>query len=108
MKIVLTISVFLMLASAFALYAVNYETRKLETAVATREKAIGKAEKDIAILKAERAHLARPERIGKAARDLGLVPARREQFTGYADTDPLKRGRGLIEGANEGPAKGGR
>lgn len=108
MKIVLTISVLLMLASAFALYAVNYETRNLEAAVTAREKAIEQAERDIAILKAERAHLARPERIGNAARALGLVPAQRDQFTGYVDPDPLKRGRGVIEGGGEQPADGGR
>ncbi|MEQ8824921.1 MAG: septum formation initiator family protein [Filomicrobium sp.] len=107
MKTALMLSVLLMLTSAFALYAVNHDTRKLEAGVAAQEKTIEKVQKDIAILKAERAHLARPERIGKEARELGLVPANRNQFTGYADPDPLKRGRGRIESAEDAVGAGG-
>ena len=90
MKILTTIAVFATLASAFALYAVNYETRGLEAEVRKRERKIEKAHRDIAILKAERAYLARPERIGKHAHSLGLRPATRDQFTAYPAPDPLQ------------------
>ena len=90
MRILMTIAVFATLASAFALYAVNYETRRLAEEVRQRELKIEKAHRDIAILKAERAHLARPERIGEYARALGLRPATRDQFVAYPDPDPLK------------------
>lgn len=91
MKILTAIAVFATLASAFALYAVNYETRGLAEDISQREQAIEKAQRDIAILKAERAHLARPERIGKHARGLGLKPASRDQFAAYPNPDPLDR-----------------
>lgn len=89
MRILMTIAVLATLASAFALYAVNYETRELAEEVRAREQNIEKAHRDIAILKAERAHLARPERIGEHARRLGLQPASRDQFAAYPDPDPL-------------------
>ena len=41
-----------------------------------QERALEKAENDVAVLKAERAHLARPERFEPLARELGLAPAR--------------------------------
>ncbi len=90
MRILITIAVFATLASAFALYAVNYETRGLADDVRKREQKIEKTHRDIAILKAERAHLARPERIGEHARRLGLRPATRNQFSAYPDPDPLR------------------
>ena len=90
MRILMTIAVFATLASAFALYAVNYETRGLAEEVRQREQKIEKAHRDIAILKAERAHLARPERIGEYAHALGLRPAAGEQFVAYPDPAPLK------------------
>jgi cell division protein FtsL len=91
MRIVLSLAVFTMLASAFALYAVNYETRKLAEDVRQKEQELETARRDIAILKAERAHLSRPERIGKHARALGLKPAQRSQFVAFSDPDPLAR-----------------
>ncbi len=91
MRILLTLAVIATLGSAFTLYAVNYETRAIAEDVKRKEREIEKAQRDISILKAERAHLARPERIAKYARELGLQPAKRSQFTGYADYDPLKQ-----------------
>lgn len=68
------------LVSAFALYGINYDTRQLERRVQTKERAIKKARRDIAILKAERAHLGRPERIEPLARAQGLRPATERQL----------------------------
>ena len=62
------------LASAFALYAVKYDTRRLEARVQAQERALEKAESDVTILVAERAHLARPERLEPLARLIGLAP----------------------------------
>jgi cell division protein FtsL len=70
----------LALASAFLLYGINYDTRLLDERVQAQERAIEKARSDIAVLKAERAHLGRPDRIEPLARTLGLRPATDRQL----------------------------
>ena len=70
----------LTLASAFGLYALKYDTRRLELRVQEQERALEKAENDVTVLKAERAHLARPERLEPLARQLGLAPVTGRQF----------------------------
>lgn len=70
----------LALASAFLLYAINYDTRQLAERVKAQERAIDTAHSDIAVLKAERAHLGRPGRIEPIARSLGLRPATESQL----------------------------
>jgi cell division protein FtsL len=70
----------LTLASAFVLYGINYDTRLMDQRLQEKERAIEKARGDIAVLKAERAHLARPERIEALARAQGLVPASERQL----------------------------
>lgn len=70
----------LTLASAFLLYGINYDTRLMDKHLQEKERAIEKARSDIAILKAERAHLARPERIEPLARALGLQPVSERQL----------------------------
>ena len=87
MRPLLVSAVFLALASAFLLYGLNYDTRRLEQQVQALERQADKARGDIAVLKAERAHLARPERIEPLARALGLVPAGARQLTAAADGD---------------------
>ncbi len=67
-------AVLMAMSSAFLLYGLNYDTRMVEARLHTREREADKARADIAVLKAERAHLARPERIEPLARDLGLEP----------------------------------
>jgi cell division protein FtsL len=74
MRILNIAAVFLAIASAFLLYALNYDTRVLDAQLQGRERVAEKARADIAVLKAERAHLARPERIEPLARALGLEP----------------------------------
>ena len=73
-------SVLLVIGAAAALYAVKHDTRGIEIEVQARERAIEKAEADIAALKAERAYLGRPERIEHLARGQGLEPIREQQY----------------------------
>lgn len=71
----LTVSAaFLAISSAFLLYGLSYDTRQLEARIAAQEREADRARADIAVLKAERAHLARPERIAPLARAQGLEP----------------------------------
>ena len=79
-RLVNVAAVFLMLGSACALYGLKYETRRLETRVNAQERAAEKAERDIAVLKAERAYLGRPERIEALVRMQGLEPVRERQY----------------------------
>lgn len=67
-------------ASAFLLYSLNYDTRRLEAQIQDKERAAAKAKSDIAVLKAERSHLSRPDRIDPLARQLGLRPPRSDQL----------------------------
>lgn len=67
-------------ASAFLLYSLNYDTRRLEAQIQAQERASQKAKSDIAVLKAERSHLSRPERIDPIARSQGLMPPRADQL----------------------------
>jgi cell division protein FtsL len=80
MRFVTTASVFLTLASAFLLYGLNYDTRQLEARVQEQERNVAQARGDIAVLRAERAHLTRPERIEPLARAQGLAAATDKQF----------------------------
>ncbi len=80
MRLLMLSSIFLVLACAVLLYALNNETRSLEGQVYALERRAGELRSDIAILKAERALLARPDRMEPAARALGLVPPRPAQF----------------------------
>ncbi len=80
MRIVNLAAFALALASAFLLYGINYDTRLLEARMQGEERAIEEARNDIAVLKAERAHLGRPERIEPLARAQGLQPAFEHQL----------------------------
>ena len=64
----------LTLASAILLYGLSYDTRMHEVRVQSAERQAERLRSDIAILRAERAHLARPERIEPLARARGLRP----------------------------------
>jgi cell division protein FtsL len=70
----------LTIAAAMSLYALKHDTRRLEAEVHRLERAVDKAEGDIAVLKAERAYLSRPDRIETLARRMGLGPARETQY----------------------------
>ena len=92
----------LTLICAVVLYAVAYDTRRLEQAVQARERLAESLSGEIAVLRAERAFLARPERIEAAARTLGLTPARGEQYVGAdagsGEAEPPARSAGALRG----------
>jgi cell division protein FtsL len=81
MRMLVLGALMLTLASAVLLYGINYDTRLLERRVEAQESAIDQARDDIAVLKAERAHLATPDRIEPLARAQGLRPANEQQMT---------------------------
>ena len=76
------------LSSAFLLYGLTYDTRLIEQRVQAAERATDRARSEIAVLRAERAHLARPERIEQLARAQGLRPTVLPQISNrLADAD---------------------
>ena len=79
MRLLSISAMFFALASAFLLYSLNYDSRRLEAQLHDQERLAEKFRGDIAVLKAERAHLARPERIEPFARAQGLKPVREHQ-----------------------------
>lgn len=85
MRLLTAASALLMLASAFLLYGLNYDTRRIEAKVRAQERAAETARSDIAVLKAERALLARPDRIEPLARAQGLAPVGERQFAASAE-----------------------
>ena len=68
------------LGVAFTLYAIKYDTRRLELRVQAQERALEQAETDVTVLRAERAYLARPERLEPLARLIGLAPIASSQY----------------------------
>ena len=68
------------LTATVALYAITYDTRRLEAKVQAQERALERAERDVNVLRAERAHLARPEWLEPLARELGLAPIESRQY----------------------------
>jgi cell division protein FtsL len=78
------------LAAAFALYSVKYDTRRLEARVQAQERALEKAESDVTVLTAERAHLSRPERLEPLARLIGLSPITSSQYLRVDTTRPVE------------------
>ena len=86
-------AIVLTLASAFALYTIAQDTRRLAADVQAKQKQRDKLISAIAVLKAERAYLARAERIGPAARALGMRPANGNQFVDQAAVMPPARTR---------------
>lgn len=81
------------LLSAFALYAISYRTRQLETANQIKEKQIKQVDRDITVLRAERSFLMRPERLEPLARKLGMRPVRGDQFMTLGEVPAKQRQR---------------
>ncbi|AGK56428.1 hypothetical protein HYPDE_23713 [Hyphomicrobium denitrificans 1NES1] len=80
---------FFAIASALLLYGLNYDTRRLEAEVQSKERLAERARDDIAVLKAERGTLARPDRIDALARQIGLAPPRVDQFASGREVSDL-------------------
>ena len=86
----------LALSSAFMLYGLSYDTRFIEARLQAADRTAERLRNDIAILRAERAHLAAPERIEPLARARGLRPVEPGQIVSlrparFAGTDdPVK------------------
>lgn len=80
---------FFALSSALLLYALNYDTRRLEAEVQAKERLADRARSDIAVLKAERGTLTRPDRIDGLARQLGLGPPKPDQFENGREVSQL-------------------
>jgi cell division protein FtsL len=68
------------LASAFALYVLKYDTRRMEVRVQALERTLQRTREEIARLDARHAHLARPERLEPLARAIGLAPIGPRQY----------------------------
>jgi cell division protein FtsL len=86
-------TVLLAVASAFVLYAMSYETRRLELQVNAQVRLVEKTSLDIAVLRAERAYLARPDRIETLARKIGLAPIEPRQYEFIPAAAPAAAGR---------------
>ena len=76
--------------SAVSLYAIGHRTRQLADTTADTARVIRDHEREIAVLRAERAFLLRPERIEPMAREIKMRPITGEQFT---TTEALNRAR---------------
>jgi cell division protein FtsL len=84
------LAVVLMLASAFLLYVVSFDTRRLELEVQANERLRERLAGEIAVLKADWAYLSRPSRLEAAARQIGMRPATALQSVRLEDL-PLRR-----------------
>jgi cell division protein FtsL len=89
MRLLNVAAFFFAIASALLLYGLNYETRRLESEVQSKERIADRARDDIAVLKAERGALARPDRIDALARQIGLAPPRVDQFASGREVSEL-------------------
>jgi cell division protein FtsL len=98
MRLLNVTAFFFAVASALLLYALNYDTRRLEAEVQAKERAAEQARNDIAVLKAERGTLTRPDRIDGLARQLGLGPPKPEQFEQGRDVSELNERQGSADG----------
>jgi cell division protein FtsL len=98
MRLLNVTAFFFAVASALLLYALNYDTRRLEAEVQAKESTAEQARNDIAVLKAERGTLTRPDRIDGLARQLGLGPPKPEQFEQGRDVSELNERQGSADG----------
>jgi cell division protein FtsL len=73
------------LVGACGLYVLKTDTRRLETFVQSQERMRDRLVDDVAVLRAERAHLARPDRLEQVARSLGLRPLDDRQLIRFDD-----------------------
>jgi cell division protein FtsL len=98
MRLLNVTAFFFAVTSALLLYALNYDTRRLEAEVQAKEHTAEQARNDIAVLKAERGTLTRPDRIDGLARQLGLGPPKPEQFEQGREVSELNERQGSADG----------
>jgi cell division protein FtsL len=98
MRLLNVTAFFFAIASALLHYGLNYETRRLEAEVHSKERVAERARDDIAVLKAERGTLARPDRIDALARQIGLAPPRVDQFANGREVSELNEHRDVSDG----------
>jgi cell division protein FtsL len=84
------LAVVLTLVSAFVLYAVSSDTRRLELEVQADERLRERLAGEIAVLKADWAYLSRPSRLEPAARQIGMRPATALQSVRLEDLPPRR------------------
>lgn len=84
LRVLMPLCLLIAMLSAYGLYAINQDVRRLAADVAAKERLAERLASDIGLLSAERAYLSRPERIEPLARGLGLAPATVEQLRNSA------------------------
>ncbi len=91
MRVVNLLLATFVVAAAFVIYELKYESRELTQRVAELKSSI-RAERDaLAVLRAEWSHLNRPERIAKLARKhLGLQPMKANQILTHKQYDAIR------------------
>ncbi len=92
MRVVNVLLAAFVVASAFVIYELKYESRALKQRVAELRQSI-KVERDaVAVLRAEWSHLNRPERVAKLARrHLGLKPLKAGQILTARQYDSIRQ-----------------
>lgn len=79
-------AVFALIASAFGLYSITYDTTRLGNTVAALTDKAAAVEAEIAVLRAEKANLTRPARIDRLTKaNLKLHPLQPNQLGRVAD-----------------------
>jgi len=79
-------AVFALIAAAFGLYSITYDTTRLGNTVAALTDKVAATEAEIAVLRAEKANLTRPTRIDRLTRaNLKLRPLQPNQLGRVAD-----------------------
>lgn len=94
-------AVALTIGAALALYAIKHDTRARDARAQALERAVERAQADIAVLEAERAWLARPGRIEELARAQGLAPIAETQYA-TIESRPDDGISGLLRGPEAG------
>lgn len=80
MRVVNLLLAVFVVASAFVIYELKYDSRELKQRVADLKSSITAERDAVAVLRAEWSHLNRPERIARLAREhLGLRPLKPRQ-----------------------------
>lgn len=87
---------------AVSVYRAKLGAQEAERRIEALQVKVSGLEEELAVLRAEEAHLSRPERIGPIARkELGLAPVQPEQMAGEAALEAHLRDLRRVEGVAE-------